>query len=347
MGTGGVKTDSKTRLRISLLLNLLLLAAICCLLLISITGENSGSYSDDEYRAYQNSVYYGLDATYPEYLAQKYPEKYTNTKLGIFYLADVRPITSDTLKISEMKTVIKITDEDFRSHPALGKIFIANAPFTTVQLSQEEYNNLAIYFQEGVIIEWNGTLYQSFVVSGIMLGAAAVLGTGLFLFACTRRKISDDPASRVMQIAEYIKTHPGCSMSDIITNTGFSRGSVSYNLHRLRAAGRIQKITRHGVVRYYSSHAETNTLDEYLSDILRKEKPSQIFEAVRNHPGITQKEIAKATKLSVSTVQWHLTRMVLDAVIEQTREKKMNHYMIRPEYLDVHKEMQNRTTKHK
>ncbi len=302
-----------------------MILGICCVAGLIITGDtdermpHAGPYpEDDEYRAYMNSVYNGLAMSYEEYLAEKYPQKISGTLPDVNYYVDIRPIISEQRKVTEAGRFILITEQDFVTHPALGKLLTADTPFSTVRLTQEEYGDLHTYFQNDDIIEWNGTLYQPFAVSGIMLGAAALAG-GLFLFACTRKKISDDPASRAMQIAEYIKIHPGCSMNDITASTGFSRGSASYNLHRLKSAGYVQTITRRGIVRHYSCRTEMNTTEEFLSDILAKEKPARIFTEILSLPGVTQKELAGRTGLPVSTVQWNPPRQHLDSVVRPTR----------------------------
>ncbi len=324
-----------TKYRLSLCANIVLIAGICCTVLILASDTDryppvsTGPYPEaEEYRAYANSVYNGLSMSYSEYLAKKYPDSLPFP--GFSYFVTVHPVSSEKIRAAEAGQFVRITDEDFLRHPGLGKLLFADTPFSSVRLTQKEYTDLREYFAGNVLLLWNGTLYQLFSVSDSMIGA--VLGMGLFLFACTRRTISEDPASRPMQILFRIREYPGCSMKDIIGKTGFSRGSVTYNLYRLERAKKIRSETRRGMVHYYTVSGQADTTSELLADILAKEKSAKFFCMILSCPGIIQKDLAAAVDLPVSTVQWHLTRMVLDTAVAGIREKKTIHYTVTEEF---------------
>ncbi|WP_338093506.1 winged helix-turn-helix transcriptional regulator [Methanorbis furvi] len=167
---------------------------------------------------------------------------------------------------------------------------------------------------------------------GIALALAVFTG-GFAAFLFTRRKLSEDPASRPMQILAFITEHHGCRQSDIITGTGFSRGSVSYNLIRLIRKKKIRKIDGEEAVTYVPAGTKYDEKDLGLV-LLTHEKPLKIFTVIAKNPGISQKQIGERTGLPTSTLRWHLSRLEKYQVICMEKDRNLTQYTASQKYAD-------------
>lgn len=164
--------------------------------------------------------------------------------------------------------------------------------------------------------------------------------SGMFFVEYTRKKLSDDPTSRPMQVLAFIAEHPGCRQSDIIHATGFSRGSVSYNLKLLRRKGKLKrkeiKTSEPATPEtYYSAGAEEIEKDPGL-ELLSRENPRKIFVVIAENPGISQKQIGKSTGFPTTTLRWHLSRLEMHQVILMAKDRNLTQYTVSPKYLELY-----------
>ena len=132
-----------------------------------------------------------------------------------------------------------------------------------------------------------------------------LITSGYLIILYSRRKRLENPKSRTMQILSYLKEHPGVSETDIINATGFSRGSVSYNLRKLLEDGRVSKISS----RYYPYDASPSETEAKAEKILGNKKRQRIFKIILENPGISQKQLADDMQMPLSTLRWHLGKL--------------------------------------
>ncbi len=180
---------------------------------------------------------------------------------------------------------------------------------------------------------------------GIALAIVVITG-GFAVFLFSRRKLSSDPESRPMQILAFITEHHGCRQSDIIRATGFSRGSVSYNLKLLRREG---KINREEIKTSETKTPETKTPETYYPagapkarkdpglELLSREKPQKIFACIAENPGISQKQIGEVIGYPTTTLRWHLSRLETQQVIFMEKDRNLTQYTVSSEYLELYK----------
>ncbi len=159
------------------------------------------------------------------------------------------------------------------------------------------------------------------IAEAIALLLTLFFSGSVFFFLYTHRKLSEDPASRPMILLSYLREQPGMRQIDLIKVTGFSRGSVSYNLKRLLAEQRIRK-SKGGVVRYYPAGTPSPLQDDPAWKLLENHSRQMIFGIILEYPGISQKQISRITGIPITTLRWHLARLQRLQVI--TFEKNLN-----------------------
>ena len=156
----------------------------------------------------------------------------------------------------------------------------------------------------------------------LFLSAAAVL-----LTVCMIQRGVSASASRREIIYTFIAENSGCQESTIISALGYSRGSVTYHLHKLEQSNRIICTQYHGTPRYYLKSAETLARAK-LSAVLSRKRPADIYRLIEENPNITQSELAELSGLSEQTIRWHLKRLELDGIIQCRVEGKVKRYRI-------------------
>ncbi len=322
----------------------MLIACVCCLVWV-IAGNvmvwqaeevHTMTVDDsDVYREYRNAVYWGLNMSYEEFLVMRDPVSSLDVSSdgpGPFYFVRLERLPDSWGGVDRTITYVVISDEDLILHPVLRDLFVPTTPFSMVRINQSQVEELSVYLSPDTVIWWEGTEYGPLVVSEVMIG---VLGTltagGMCAFAYVKRKVSRDPASRAMRIFAYVEGHQGCTMREIVRDTGFSRGSVYYNTGRLVQERLLRTFVYHGLIRYYL-YGTRDTMSEVLWEITGKEKPHAIFRAILSHPGISQRELSELSGIRVSTLQWHISRLILDGAVTGVKEGRCMRYSVVPEF---------------
>ncbi|MDO5845839.1 MAG: winged helix-turn-helix transcriptional regulator [Methanocorpusculum sp.] len=141
----------------------------------------------------------------------------------------------------------------------------------------------------------------------------------LILVCYMRCGCSREPDSKAMTVRAYIGEHPGSMESDIISGTGFSRGSTVHTLRRLLKENMIHAEPYHKSLRYYPA-GTADRMKKIIDAVLSHEKTAQIFQALREHPGSTLKELSAATGQSPQAVRWYLAQFTADGIV--VRERK-------------------------
>ena len=143
------------------------------------------------------------------------------------------------------------------------------------------------------------------IIIGIFTTIITLITSGYLIILYSKRKTSDNPNSRHMQILSYLSEHPGISETDIVNATGFSRGSVSYNLRKLLQDGSVSKISS----RYYPYDASPSETEAKAEKVLGNKRRQRIFKIILENPGISQKQLADDMQMPLSTLRWHLGKL--------------------------------------
>ena len=171
-------------------------------------------------------------------------------------------------------------------------------------------------------------LFTEFLAAAIMVLTSGALGALYVL-----RPELTDPESRPVKILAAVRDHQGVTITELQRLTGYSRNSVSYNIHRLESYHKISKINRGGTYYYYTGTIPANGNEERMLHILSRKNPHIIFHTIMENPGITQKELIETTGIPQTTCQWHLSCLIRDQTISTQKEKNSIYYTALPEYV--------------
>lgn len=173
----------------------------------------------------------------------------------------------------------------------------------------------------------------SWFLLSITTAVFGIFTSGCLLFLYTRRKLSENPQSRHMIILDYIIDNPGAQEKAIIQATGYSRGSVSHHLRRLIHNLKIYKIEE-DIVRYYPIGFFSAEKNDYKWKLLENENRKCIFQTILKNPGISQKHIAEKTHIPLSTIRWHLEKMLRGKLILVETNQHITRYSVNPVFID-------------
>lgn len=162
------------------------------------------------------------------------------------------------------------------------------------------------------------------IIIGIFTTIITLITSGYLIILYSKRKTSDNPKSRHIQILSYLSEHPGVSETDIVNATGFSRGSVSYNLRKLLQDGSVSKISS----RYYPYTVCPAETEAKAEKILGNKRRQRIFKIILENPGISQKQLADDMQMPLSTLRWHLGKLEDANLIQIEAKQHMTCYSV-------------------
>ena len=166
------------------------------------------------------------------------------------------------------------------------------------------------------------------IIIGIFTTIITLITSGYLIILYSKRKTSDNPNSRHMQILSYLSEHPGISETDIVNATGFSRGSVSYNLRKLLQDGSVSKISS----RYYPYDASPSETEAKAEKVLGNKRRQRIFKTILENPGISQKQLTDEMQMPLSTLRWHLGKLADANLIQIEAKQHTLCYSVNPDF---------------
>jgi DNA-binding transcriptional ArsR family regulator len=99
-----------------------------------------------------------------------------------------------------------------------------------------------------------------------------------------------------------------------------------YNLRKLVSLGLVARLRQGKYVRYYKPAVAS--FDAAILGAFRLYSERQILVALLSRPDLTVQELAKAMKLSRSTIGWHLRRLEAAGLIQARRDVKPISYRL-------------------
>ena len=173
------------------------------------------------------------------------------------------------------------------------------------------------------------------ITIGIITTIAGLITSGYLLFLYTRRKLSEEPESKHMIILAYLQEHPGAQQTEIIKATRYSRGSVSYNLKRLGQEGRIYK-TGDTFACYYPIGFSPAEKDRKAWKVLENGTRMHLFQVIMENPGISQRQLSKKSRIPMTTLRWHLDKLIGEELILVENHKNTTCYSVNPSFCEVY-----------
>ena len=135
----------------------------------------------------------------------------------------------------------------------------------------------------------------------------AVKGAGLGLFSRTRDdELLEHP--RRAQVLQLVQAEPGIHFQDLARRLAVGRGTLDHHLRKMLAAGLLTKVQHNGYACYFPKGAVDRRVMA-AAPLLRSGGGRAVFQALRQQPGRSGRELALALGLSQSTVSYHLRKL--------------------------------------
>jgi predicted transcriptional regulator len=115
-------------------------------------------------------------------------------------------------------------------------------------------------------------------------------------------------------ISSHIQSKPGDHYNSIKKVLGLPNGSLAYHLRILERDGLVTAEKDGMYKRFYPADARNGERDKKLSD-----SQNEILDIIKSNPGMSQKDIAEQTDLTLSTVNYHINSMAEEGVVRIER----------------------------
>ncbi len=136
-----------------------------------------------------------------------------------------------------------------------------------------------------------------------------------------------DSSSR-QAVYSSIRSDPGIRISELIRDTGLSRGSVNYHLALLGFTGKITLLRTHGDISYFENSGKYTPAEQKVLKYLRGETERQILSALFTSPHASRGDLEKILSLSGPTVTWHMKRLSDDGVVSASKDGRFSSYSL-------------------
>ena len=132
------------------------------------------------------------------------------------------------------------------------------------------------------------------------------------------------------KIVNYLQMHPGTSFNTIKSIFELNDSTLRYHLRYLEKRGKIKSDSDKRIY-YPVGHGAKTTLTA---------TQKQLLGTIKNHPGITQKELAARTKINRLTVRNNINSLTEKELLSVIKiGKEIHHFYIYPEELERMKMM--------
>lgn len=172
-------------------------------------------------------------------------------------------------------------------------------------------------------LQWlpDGKEAASVTFMGLVVGAVYWLWpklgfVGLFS-RLHRGELLDHPArARLVQIVE---SQPGIHFHDLAAKAELANGTAVHHLRKLSDSGHLS-VRRSGRYTCYFPGGRVDPHVAAAAPLLKSDGAKQVLEAVRGKPGMSNLEVAQATGLQPSTVNYHVQRLSQAGLVAALRD---------------------------
>jgi DNA-binding transcriptional ArsR family regulator len=156
---------------------------------------------------------------------------------------------------------------------------------------------------------------------GIVIGALywiwPKLGmVGLFS-RLDRGELLDHPARA--KLVQIVESQPGIHFHDLAQKAELANGTAVHHLRKLSDSGHLS-VRRSGRYTCYFPGGRVDPHAAAAAPLLKSDGAKQVLEAVRAKPGMSNLEVAQATGLQPSTVNYHVQRLAAAGLLAALRD---------------------------
>lgn len=127
-------------------------------------------------------------------------------------------------------------------------------------------------------------------------------------------------------IFDLIKAEPGISTKDIADRLNLAWGTVTHHLAKLEKRQFVVSKKYGKYRRYFANGAAADSAKKDLLAILKVPATAEVAHAIRDMPGLSQKEVSAQLGVSSSTVLWHVKRLERVSLVNRVRDGKAVRY---------------------
>jgi len=134
------------------------------------------------------------------------------------------------------------------------------------------------------------------------------------------------------KIYNLIKNSPGLHFRELQRRLDMGYGALQYHLDFLKRYKLVEEEKVGEYSRYFPSDFKSIIEREFMA-LLRQKSVRHILLYLLENPGAQNKDIATGTKLSASTVSWHIERLIKAGAVkkESGNEGGVHYYITEPE----------------
>lgn len=140
-----------------------------------------------------------------------------------------------------------------------------------------------------------------------------------------REKLRSDSREAIYR---QIERNPGTTVSEIARDHSMNAGSVRYHVEQLESAQRIMHVFVGKFKRLFRNSGAYNRREIEVISALHVRTNKAIVCLVREHPGLSNKEIAERLEINESMAHLYLTRLMEDAIIRCRQKGQSKLYYI-------------------
>lgn len=134
--------------------------------------------------------------------------------------------------------------------------------------------------------------------------------------------------SRRMRILQFIKEHPGAHLRDIKRRLELAMGVIQYNLYRLERE-RLIVSRRQGLYKRFYPNLVFGDEQLEILNVISQETERDILLYLVDNSNVTQKEISEYARISASTVNWHMKRLIDSGIVNSRHEGLFVRYALK------------------
>ena len=135
------------------------------------------------------------------------------------------------------------------------------------------------------------------------------------------------PEETAERILLFVQNNPGCYLRKIKEMIQISQGTVQYHTDRLEKAGKITS-TRNGLYKHYFPVGVFEKNEKEILQTLGQETARRILMILVEQHTPTQTDIVKNTRLSPSSINWHMRRLIDLRLVMEIKEGKHRIYQL-------------------
>lgn len=131
------------------------------------------------------------------------------------------------------------------------------------------------------------------------------------------------------EVYERVKAYPGVSFVQLQEALGMGASTLNYHLRVLEKNGYVTPVRDGRYLRFFdrrSGHYSQNR--KFAVSALRNPTTAAMARHIREHPGVSQSDLAQAFDVTPSTVCWHMARLAGAGLVQKQRDAQRTRYFV-------------------